>query len=179
MRNIFNLLIGCKKTVFLIFISVLISACTQNRVEEKKSDIYDQAHEVNQWIWPTSGIKIELNEKEPGIDIFGGYGQAILAAENGRVVYAGDALKGYKNLIVIRHSDIFLSAYANNNTILVKEGDIVLRGNKIATMGENASSAYLHFEIRKNGNSVDPRKFLPLNSMNNQPDTKSPSTNKE
>uniref|UniRef100_UPI0040401B60 peptidoglycan DD-metalloendopeptidase family protein n=1 Tax=Xenorhabdus sp. TH1 TaxID=3130166 RepID=UPI0040401B60 len=64
---------------------------------------------------------------------------------------------------MIRYSDTFLSAYRNNNTILVKVGGIVLRGNKIATMGENVSSAYLHFKIRKNGNSIDPRKFLPLN----------------
>ncbi|MDC9590620.1 peptidoglycan DD-metalloendopeptidase family protein [Xenorhabdus sp. XENO-10] len=165
MKNVFNVLINCKKIAFLVFISALISACThdrvQNRAEEKKSDIYDQAIEVNQWIWPTSGTKIELNENEPGINIFGERGQDILAAENGRVVYAGDTLRGYKNLIVIKHSDTFLSAYANNNTVLVNEGDTVLRGNKIATMGEGASSAHLHFEIRKNGNSVDPRKLLP------------------
>ncbi|WP_422824090.1 peptidoglycan DD-metalloendopeptidase family protein [Xenorhabdus entomophaga] len=168
MRSIFNILINCKKIVFLVFIASLISACTQNRVVEKKSDIYDQAHAVNQWIWPASGTKIELNESEPGIDIFGERGQDILAAENGRVVYAGDDLRGYKNLIVIKHSDTLLSAYANNNTILVNEGDIVLRGSKIATMGEDASSAHLHFEIRENGHSVDPRNLLPSNLKNNK-----------
>ncbi|OTA18531.1 lipoprotein NlpD [Xenorhabdus vietnamensis] len=163
MKNVFNVLMNCKKIVFLVFISALISACAQNKAEEKKSDIYDQALEVNQWIWPTLGTKIEFNENEPGINILGERGQDVLAAENGQVVYVGDDLRGYKNLIVIKHNDTFLSAYANNNTVLVNEGDTVLRGNKIATIGEDASSAHLHFEIRKNGISVDPRKLLPPN----------------
>ncbi|WP_053067845.1 peptidoglycan DD-metalloendopeptidase family protein [Xenorhabdus khoisanae] len=179
MKNVFNLLVNCKKIVFLLFTSVLISACTQDNSGEKKADIYDQVREVNQWIWPTSGTSIETNKNEPGIKIFGERGQDILATENGRVVYAGDDLKGYKNLIVIKHSDTFLSAYANNNTVLVKEGDTVLRGKKIATMGEDASSAYLHFEIRKNGNSVNPQKFLPSDLINNVSDSKSLGTKKE
>ncbi len=97
-----------------------------------------------------------------GIDISGSRGQAINAAAAGRVVYAGNALRGYGNLIIIKHNDDFLSAYAHNESILVKDQQEVKAGQQIAKMGSSGTnSVKLHFEIRYKGKSVDPVNYLP------------------
>ena len=116
------------------------------------------------WGWPTKGKIIRnfypsIGRK--GIDILGNNGQSIVAASDGTVVYVGNGLRGYGNLIIIKHSQNFLSAYANNKSILVSQGDSVRLGNRIAEMGKNESGQYaLHFQIRKNGKPIDPKPFL-------------------
>ncbi|HEX4522822.1 MAG TPA: peptidoglycan DD-metalloendopeptidase family protein [Casimicrobiaceae bacterium] len=117
------------------------------------------------WAWPAAGKVISgfsetANLK--GIDIAGKAGQPVLASGAGKVVYAGSGLRGYGKLIIIKHNNTFLSAYAHNREILVKEGQQVARGQKIAEMGDSdADKVMLHFEIRRFGKPVDPAKFLP------------------
>lgn len=117
------------------------------------------------WAWPTKG-KVVANFNEnggpKGMQIAGEMGQAIHASASGRVVYTGSGLRGYGNLVIIKHNNTFLSAYAHNRSVLVKQGDSVARGQKIAEMGSSdASRVMLHFEIRRLGKPVDPTKFLP------------------
>ncbi|EQA4287130.1 murein hydrolase activator NlpD [Cronobacter dublinensis] len=121
---------------------------------------------VATWRWPTEGNVIEnfsaAEGGNKGIDIAGSKGQAIVATAEGRVVYAGSALRGYGNLIIIKHNDDYLSAYAHNDTMLVREQQEVKAGQKIATMGSSGtSSTRLHFEIRYKGKSVNPLRYLP------------------
>ncbi len=121
---------------------------------------------ISSWRWPTDGKVIEnFSSSEggnKGIDIAGSKGQAIIATADGRVVYAGNALRGYGNLIIIKHNDDYLSAYAHNDTMLVREQQEVKAGQKIATMGSTGtSSTRLHFEIRYKGKSVNPLQYLP------------------
>ena len=121
---------------------------------------------ISAWRWPTDGKVIEnFSSSEggnKGIDIAGNKGQAIIATADGRVVYAGNALRGYGNLIIIKHNDDYLSAYAHNDTMLVREQQEVKAGQKIATMGSTGtSSTRLHFEIRYKGKSVNPLQYLP------------------
>ncbi len=118
------------------------------------------------WMWPTRGKVIEnfslAEQGNKGIDISGSQGQQILAAADGQVVYAGNALRGYGNLIIINHDNEFLSAYAHNDALLVTEGQKVVRGQQIAKMGStDAKSVRLHFEIRYRGQSVNPVNYLP------------------
>jgi lipoprotein NlpD len=117
------------------------------------------------WSWPAKG-KIIAGFSETanlkGIDIAGSAGQAVNASAAGRVVYAGTGLRGYGKLIIIKHNATFLSAYAHNREILVKEGQQVARGQKIAEMGNtDADQVKLHFEIRRQGKPMDPTKYLP------------------
>ncbi len=101
-------------------------------------------------------------EGNKGIDIAGKRGSPIVAAADGKVVYTGDALKGYGKLVIIKHSDSYLSAYAHNDAILVKEQQWVRAGQKIAQMGNSGSQRVkLHFEIRYKGKSVNPLRHLP------------------
>ena len=121
---------------------------------------------ISSWRWPTDGKVIEnfsgAEGGNKGIDIAGSKGQAIVATADGRVVYAGNALRGYGNLIIIKHNDDYLSAYAHNDTMLVREQQDVKAGQKIATMGSTGtSSTRLHFEIRYKGKSVNPLQYLP------------------
>lgn len=118
------------------------------------------------WIWPAKGKLLEgFSEATKGIDIAGKPGQAVTAAAAGKVVYSGAGLKGYGNLIIIKHNNSYLSAYAHNDKILVKEGQTVTKGQKIAEMGSTGTDLVkLHFEIRKNGKPVDPLKHLPEGS---------------
>ena len=121
---------------------------------------------ISSWRWPTDGKVIEnfsgAEGGNKGIDIAGSKGQAIVATADGRVVYAGNALRGYGNLIIIKHNDDYLSAYAHNDTMLVREQQEVKAGQKIATMGSTGtSSTRLHFEIRYKGKSVNPLQYLP------------------
>lgn len=118
------------------------------------------------WQWPTSGNVIQgfssSDGGNKGIDIAGTRGQAVKAAATGRVVYAGSALRGYGNLIIIKHNDDFLSAYAHNDKILVSDQQEVRAGQEIAKMGSSGTnSVKLHFEIRYKGKSVDPMRYFP------------------
>jgi len=117
------------------------------------------------WSWPTKGrIVASFNENggPKGVQIAGELGQPVLASAEGRVVYTGSSLRGYGNLVIIKHNDTYLSAYAHNRQILVKQGDQVKRGQPIAEMGNSdASHVMLHFEIRREGKPVDPISFLP------------------
>ena len=115
------------------------------------------------WIWPTDGkIATGFDDGKKGIDITGKSGQQVLAASGGKVMYAGSGIRGYGNLVIVKHTSNLLSAYAHNKTILVKEGQTVNKGQKIAEMGNSDSDVVkLHFEIRQQGKPVDPSKFLP------------------
>ena len=118
---------------------------------------------VGQWNWPLSGKVVEeFSNKNNGIDIVAREGTEVRAAASGKVVYAGDALRGYGNLIIIKHNSSIFSAYAHNKKLLVKEEDSIAIGQPIALLGSTeADRVMLHFEIRKDGNPVDPRKYLP------------------
>ena len=123
------------------------------------------------WRWPTKGRRISktFSSKDPsrqGLDIAGKLGSPVLSAASGKVVYAGSGLARYGRLIIVKHNKKYLSAYAFNKKLHVKEGDVVKAGQKIADMGSEstngrASRAKLHFEIRRNGKPVDPLRYLP------------------
>lgn len=116
------------------------------------------------WIWPAQGTLIAgFDEaKNKGLDISGKAGDSVLAAADGRVVYAGAGLRGYGNLIILKHNNTYLTAYAHNRTLLVKEDQSVQKGQKIAEMGNSdADRVKLHFEIRRQGKPVDPARYLP------------------
>lgn len=117
------------------------------------------------WMWPTNGKVIAAFSESAnlkGIDIAGKAGQPIVASAAGKVVYVGSGLRGYGKLVIVKHNNTFLSAYAHNREIVVKEGQQVTKGQKIAEMGDSDSDQVkLHFEIRRLGKPVDPVKFLP------------------
>ncbi len=116
------------------------------------------------WIWPAQGSTVGTFDeaKNKGIDIAGKAGDPVLAAADGRVVYAGSGLRGYGNLIILKHNNTYLTAYAHNRALLVKEDQTVRQGQKIAEMGNTDSDQVkLHFEIRRQGKPVDPVRYLP------------------
>lgn len=116
------------------------------------------------WAWPASGKVVDtfVEGKAKGIDIAGKSGDPVLAAADGKVIFAGSRVRGYGNFVIVRHSADLLSVYAHNKTNLVKEDAVVTKGQKIAEMGKtDADSDKLHFEIRQGGKPVDPLKFLP------------------
>ena len=118
------------------------------------------------WRWPTKGKVISTYSKSAagrkGIDISGKSGQKVVAAASGKVVYSGNGLPRYGNLLIIKHNDVYLSAYAHNKSLLVKEGEYVKSGQRIALLGRTGTQRdQLHFEIRRNGKPVDPMRFLP------------------
>jgi lipoprotein NlpD len=116
------------------------------------------------WIWPTVGpVLAGFDEvKNKGLDIGGNAGDPVLAAADGRVVYVGAGLRGYGNLIILKHNNTYLTAYAHNQTLLIKEDQTVRKGQKIAEMGSSdADRVKLHFEVRRQGKPVDPSKYLP------------------
>ena len=116
------------------------------------------------WSWPAKGKLVKSNSptSKKGIDISGAPGQAIKAAAGGEVVYSGSGLLGYGKLIIIKHNETYLSAYAYNSELLVKEGDRVTAGQHISKMGQDHTGrTVLHFEIRQNGKPVSPSKYLP------------------
>ncbi|MCH8618839.1 peptidoglycan DD-metalloendopeptidase family protein [Undibacterium sp. TS12] len=120
--------------------------------------------DVVDWMWPADGKVLATFDdvKNKGFDISGKMGQDVLAAGAGRVMYAGSGIRGYGNLVIIKHTSSLLSAYAHNKAILVKEGQAISRGQKIAEMGNSDSDIVkLHFEIRVQGKPVDPAKYLP------------------
>lgn len=119
---------------------------------------------VTDWIWPANGSVISSFDdvKNKGIDLAGKAGDPVLAVADGRVVYVGAGLRGYGNLIILKHDNVFLTAYAHNRTLLVKEDQSVIKGQKIAEMGDSdADRVKLHFEVRRQGKPVDPLKHLP------------------
>lgn len=118
------------------------------------------------WRWPVSGPLLSSfqgsNALNKGIDLGGKLGEPVLAAADGQVVYSGSGLRGYGKLLIVKHNETFLSAYAHNDRLLVKEGDFVKAGQRIADMGSSGTDRVkLHFEIRRDGTPVDPLKFLP------------------
>jgi lipoprotein NlpD len=118
------------------------------------------------WAWPTVGAATVLagfdEQKNKGIDIGGRAGDPVYASADGRVVYAGAGLRGYGNLIILKHNNTYLTAYAHNQSLLVKEDQNVRKGQKIAEMGSTDSDRVkLHFEIRRLGKPVDPTRYLP------------------
>ena len=128
----------------------------------------DGEDEALEWSMPAKGKLIgEFSESanRKGIDIAGKLGQPVTASAPGKVVYSGSGLRGYGKLVIIKHNKTYLSAYAHNDQILVKEGQNVTRGQKIAEMGNtDADQVKLHFEVRRFGKPVDPAKYLPLNN---------------
>lgn len=116
------------------------------------------------WAWPAGGSVTRSfdDARNKGIAIAGKAGDPVVAAADGRVVYAGSGLRGYGNLVIVKHNNTYLTAYAHNQTLLVKEDQVVRRGQRIAEMGaSDADRVQLHFEIRKQGKPVDPTKLLP------------------
>ena len=139
---------------------------TSARTSSRQSLPSIPAQPAPPWTWPTRGrIGVEFGGKPgsgTGVLIDGRAGQPIVAAASGRVVYAGGGLIGYGQLIILKHNDTFLSAYGHNAKLLVKEGQGVRKGQQIATMGEGPErKPRLHFEIRRNGEPVNPRQYLP------------------
>ncbi len=117
------------------------------------------------WLWPAAGpvsrVYSGSGKLHKGIDIQGKSGQPVTVAKSGKVVYAGKGLEAYGLLIIVKHDAHYLSAYAYNKSASVKEGDSVKRGQQIARMGTKGGQAMLHFEIRRDGKTVDPRTLLP------------------
>lgn len=134
-----------------------------------KASASPQAGQVSgapQWRWPAGGPLLSSFQSNSGlnkgIDIGGKLGEPVLAAASGKVVYSGSGLRGYGKLLIVKHNETFLSAYAHNNVLRVKEGDFVKAGQIIAEMGSSGTDRVkLHFEIRRDGTPVDPMKFLP------------------
>ncbi|CAH2906384.1 MAG: Murein hydrolase activator NlpD [uncultured Paraburkholderia sp.] len=116
------------------------------------------------FVWPVRGPLLGTfnDSTNKGVNIGGSAGEAVKASADGRVVYAGNGLRGYGNLIIIKHDATYLTAYAHNRALMVKEGDAVTKGQKIAEMGNSDSDrVMLHFEVRRQGKPVDPLKYLP------------------
>jgi lipoprotein NlpD len=151
-------------------------------VDHKKKQAYGDSTNIAQkdsvdssgaidWQWPSTGnviSRFSLTEKgNKGIDLAGKLGSPILATADGKVVYTGNALRGYGNLVIVKHNEDYLSAYAHNDEILVKEQQRVQTGQTIARMGNSgAQRTKLHFEIRYQGKSVDPLRYLPKHNNN-------------
>jgi len=141
------------------------STATTPKVATSSRNTQSGGRNPGKWIWPTKGkplntfLASELDRR--GIDIAGRLGQPVLAVADGKVVYSGNGLAGYGNLIIIKHSDTYLSAYAHCQERLVQEGMLVKAGKTVAKMGRKDNTAKLHFEIRRNGKPVDPMKYLP------------------
>lgn len=147
-----------------------VKSNTKAFVDKKETAYSKPAEQVTNklltWRWPTGGSVVggyrAGEQSNKGIDIAGKRGQPVVAAASGRVVYAGNALRGYGNLIIIKHNEDYLSAYAHNDALRVTEQQVVKAGQKIADMGSSESSdVRLHFEIRYRGQSVNPLRYLP------------------
>jgi len=125
--------------------------------------VLDGDDNVN-WSWPAAGpVASGFDEaRSKGLAITGRAGDPVLAAADGRVVYAGSGLRGYGNLVIVKHNGTYLTAYAHNQTLLVREDEVVRRGQRIAEMGSSdADRVQLHFEIRRQGKPIDPARLLP------------------
>lgn len=136
------------------------------QVSKKKKAVKKVLSQPIQWVRPVKGKQLNnfsFNDIDKrGINIASKVRRPIIAVASGKVVYSGNGLDGYKNLIIIKHNETYLSAYAQNRNLLVKEGDWVKKGKKIADMGGNKEHEFLlHFQIRKNGKPVDPLRYIP------------------
>ncbi|MCK6262315.1 murein hydrolase activator NlpD [Vibrio sp. ZSDE26] len=143
-----------------------VKSTSKQNVNKPTATTTPKNDKVSSWIWPTKGRIIKKfsagEQGNKGIDIAGQRGQSIVSTAGGTVVYSGNALRGYGNLVIVKHNDNYLSAYAHNDRLLVQEGQNVKAGQKIATMGSSGtSSVRLHFEIRYQGKSVNPNRYLP------------------
>jgi lipoprotein NlpD len=135
-------------------------------VERKQAPRAVPAVSTLGWRWPLEGKVVQTfraqDRTRQGIRISGQPGQRVEASEAGKVVYSGSGLIGYGNLIIVKHNKDYLSAYGFNSKLLVKEGELVAKGEQVAEVGQAAGGTYqLHFEIRRNGTAVDPMKLLP------------------
>ena len=140
----------------------VVSATPPAKVESPAS--FDADDEKVEWGWPAGG-RVTAGFSDPsnkGVDIAGKKGDPVFASAGGKVVYIGEGLRGYGKLVIVKHNNTYLSAYAHNDTIAVREQQAVVKGQKIAEIGSSgADSTKLHFEIRRSGKPVDPMKFLP------------------
>lgn len=142
-------------------------AKSKAKSQAPKQQTVAKGNSHSQWHWPVSGRLIQaysdsVGNPHKGIDISNDFGSPIKAAANGKVVYSGEGLRGYGKLIIIKHDKDYLSAYAHNSKLFVQEGDKIVQGQKIAAMGNSESeNVKLHFEIRKNGQPIDPLDIMP------------------
>ena len=138
---------------------------SDSNIQINASEEFVAGSDGKPWVWPAEGKLLSRFSPEDGrngIDIAGSDGSPIRAAAKGKVVYAGTGLRGYGLLIIIKHDEIFLTAYAHNRAVKINEGDAVHRGQIIAEMGQSGvNSVRLHFEIRRDGQPVDPLGYLP------------------
>lgn len=137
-----------------------------NNKKEKKVKNVEQVTVLSGWRWPTIGRTVSLfnssSSNKKGIEIAGKYNQPVVASESGKIVYSGNGLIGYGNLVIVKHNELYLTAYGYNSALLVKEGDFVKAGQQIAKMGYKPDGkAGLHFEIRKKGKPQNPLRYLP------------------
>ena len=137
--------------------------------EPARSRSLSETAEARDWIWPVRGGEIisyfgapRKGHRHGGIDLRGGHGERVVAARDGRVVYSGSGMRGYGKTVMIDHGDGFVTLYAHNSALLVREGDLVRRGDPIARVGRtgNASTDHCHFEIRRNDVPIDPLRVL-------------------
>lgn len=143
-----------------------VDSSSKPNVNQSVTPSTQKSEKVDRWVWPTRGrviAKFALGDQgNKGLDIAGQRGQDVSATAAGVVVYAGNALRGYGNLIIIKHNEEYLSAYAHNDRLLITEGQSVKAGQKIASMGSTGTnSVRLHFEIRYKGKPVNPNNYLP------------------
>jgi lipoprotein NlpD len=145
-------------------VAATVAAKTEPRVDAKPGATEDDDEKID-WGWPTAGKLLStFNESTnlKGVAIAGKAGQPIFASAPGKVLYSGDGIRGYGKLVIIKHNKVFLSVYAHNSQVTVKEGQPVVKGQKIAEMGNSdTAQVNLHFEIRRFGKPVDPIKLLP------------------
>ena len=147
------------------------NARTLSHKDRKKTGTNNSNKDVAvNWQWPVNGKVVRnfsaAGNGNKGVDIVGDFNQPVYAAAGGEVVYSGSGLRGYGNLIIIKHNELYLSAYAHNNKLLVKEGETLEKGKQIATMGNSdTDTVMLHFEIRRDGKPVDPLSFLPKRNL--------------
>ncbi len=142
------------------------ASVARKKVDKKNTFTESFSKKISRWQWPVKGrVFAKFSSKaqgNKGIDITGQRGTIIRAAADGKVVYAGSALRGYGKLVIVKHNDDYLSAYAHNETILVKDQQKIKAGDMVAKMGDtDAQRVMLHFEVRFRGKSVDPLKYLP------------------
>jgi lipoprotein NlpD len=156
--------LDAKSTAAAAAASAAASAAPASGVAAAPAAVARDGDEDPVWGWPAAGaVNVGFDEqRNKGLAFYGKAGDAVLAAADGRVVYAGSGLRGYGNLVIIKHNSTYLTAYAHNQTLLVKEDQAVRKGQKIAEMGSSDSDQVkLHFEVRKQGKPIDPAKLLP------------------
>ena len=141
------------------------SASSNNKVKtSQQTGAASPGKTVGKWRWPTEGKVVRgfSGTVHKGVDIDGEAGDAVRAVAAGKVVYAGSGIVGYGSLLIVKHSEVYLSAYGHNRSLLVQEGERVVAGQRIAEKGSSATNAVkLHFEIRREGKPVDPVRLLP------------------